>query len=39
MKDRHSSVGVTTSNEMEGQGSIPGKGKIIFSIPQRPTAW
>jgi hypothetical protein len=31
-----SSVGIAMDNGLDGQGSIPGRGKIFFSFPQRP---
>jgi hypothetical protein len=32
-KSRDSSVGIVTGNELDGQGSIPGRGKRFLSSP------
>jgi hypothetical protein len=33
---RDSSVGIATDFELDGQGSIAGRDKRLFSVPQRP---
>jgi hypothetical protein len=33
---RDASVGIVTGYRLDGRGSIPGRGKIFFSSPQRP---
>jgi hypothetical protein len=35
-RSRDSSVGIATGYWLDGQGSIPGRGKRFFSTPQRP---